>query len=98
MIKVLYIDFANWLVEAENTANLLGEYAHQDEAISAIWMHLVQRHQHCAYLIFKRQPVLRWWQVNPIVYWGTLQGGVPRMYQEKLDSSVVKRASKLYKP
>lgn len=98
MIKVLSIEFSSWMVEGEQgAAQLLGEFAHQDEAVSAIWMHLVQTRRHHAYLLFKRQPLLLRWQPNPTVFWGTLQGGVPRMYQEVLDSSAAKRAFKLYK-
>jgi hypothetical protein len=98
MIKVLCIEFSDWMVEeAAGAAKLLGEFTHQEEAISAIWMHLVQTRRHHAYLLFKRQPLLRRWQPSNTVYWGTLQGGVPRMYQESLDSSAAKRAFKLYK-
>jgi len=97
VIKVLSIEFSTWMVEGAPGAKVLGEFAHQDEAVSAIWMHLVQKRQHHAYLLFKRQPLLRRWQPNPSIFWGTLQGGVPRLYQEQLDASAAKRAFKLYK-
>lgn len=97
MIKVLSIEFSSWMVEDAAEAKVLGEFAHQDEAVSAIWMHLVQKRQHHAYLLFKRQPLLRRWQPDPAIFWGTLQGGVPRLYQEQLDASAAKRAFKLYK-
>ena len=97
MIKVLSIEFSYWMVEGAPAAEVLGEFAHQDEAVSAIWMHLVQKRQHHAYLLFKRQPLLRRWQPNPCAFWGTLQSGVPRLYQEQLDGSAAKRAFKLYK-
>ncbi len=97
MIKVLAIEFSNWMVEGANNEEELGEFTHQDEAVSAIWQHLVQTKQHHAYLLFKRQPLLRRWQPLNVVYWGTLQGGLPKMYQEKLDSSAAKRTFRLYK-
>jgi len=97
MIKVLSIEFSAWMVDREHSAQSLGEFTHQDEAVSAIWMHLVQTRQHHAYLMFKRQPLLMRWQPSQTVFWGTLQGGVPRIYHEQLDSSAAKRAFKLYK-
>ncbi len=97
MIKVLCIEFSAWMVEGAEEPQILGEFAHQDEAVSAIWMHLVQKRQHHAYVLFKRQPLLRRWQPIQSVFWGTLQGGVPRLYQEQLDSSAAKRTFKLYK-
>ncbi len=97
MIKVLAIEFPAWMVESVDSAEVLGEFNHQDEAVSAIWQHLVQTRQHHAYLFFKRQPLLRRWQPLNIVYWGTLQGGLPKMYQETLDTQEAKRTFKLYK-
>jgi len=98
MIKVLSIDFPAWMVEGDqHGARVLGEFTHQEEAVSAIWMHLVQTRQHHAYLLFKRQPLLMRWQPSQTVLWGTLLGGVPRIYHEQLDSSAAKRVFKLYK-
>ncbi len=97
MIRVLCIEFSAWMVEGAQGTQLLGEFTHQEEAVSAIWMHLVQTRQHHAYLLFQRQPLLMRWQPNPNIFWGTLQGGVPRIYQEPMDSSAAKRAFKLYK-
>jgi len=86
------------MVEGAPEPTVLGQFEHQDEAVSAIWMHLVQQRQHHAYLLFKRQPILRRWQPNTTMFWGTLHGGVPRLYQEQLDASAAKRTFKLYKP
>ncbi len=56
MIKVLCIEFSSWMVEGVNGTEVLGEFTHQDEAVSAIWMHLIQKRQHHAYILFKRHP------------------------------------------
>jgi hypothetical protein len=98
MIKVLCIEFSIWMVENAPAAQVLGEYAHHDEAMSAIWKHQVQTRKHHAYLMFLRQPFLMRWQPNSTIFWGTLQNGVPRIYQEAMDSSASRRAFKLYKP
>jgi hypothetical protein len=98
MIKILSIEFSAWMVEGGHAAEVLGEFTHQEEAVSAIWKHLVQTRQHHAYLMFKRQPFLLRWQPETTVLWGTLQGGVPRIYHEQMDASAAKRAFKLYKP
>ncbi|MFM8332712.1 MAG: hypothetical protein ACKN9T_13570 [Candidatus Methylumidiphilus sp.] len=97
MIKVISIEFSDWMVEGAQGVEELGMFAHHEEAVSAIWMHLVQTRRHHAYLLFKRQPLLLRWQPNHTVFWGTVQGGVPRMYQEPMDSSAAKRTFKLYK-
>lgn len=99
MIKVLSIEFSAWMVTGGGQGQaILGEFTHHEEAVSAIWMHLVQTRRHHAYLLFKRQPLLMRWVPNPTVFWGTLQGGVPRIYQEQMDASAAKQAFKLYKP
>ena len=97
MIKVLSIEFSGWMVEGDHSAQVLGEFNHQEEAVASIWQHLVHTRQHHAYLMFKRQPLLLRWQADPTVLWGTLQSGVPRIYHEQLDASAAKRAFKLYK-
>ncbi len=97
MLKVLAIEFPEWMVEGAKGPEMLGEFAHQDDAVAAIWRHLVQTRQRHAYLLFKRHPLLRCWRLMPSVFWGTLQGGLPKMYQEELESSMAKRASRLYK-
>ncbi len=97
MIKVLAIEFPVWMVEGAEGTETLGEFAHRDDAVAAIWRHLVQKRQHHAYLLFKRHPLLRRWQPTNCVFWGTLQGGLPKIYQEELDSSMAKRVFKLYR-
>jgi hypothetical protein len=98
MIKILTVEFATWMVEGAGNVKVIGEYATHDEAVSGIWMHLVQTRQHHAYLMFQRHPLLRRWQPLSSMFWGTLQNGVPRMYQEQLDPTSAKRAFKIYKP
>lgn len=97
MIKVLAIDFATWMVDGSKNQHALGDFDHFDDVLSAIWMHIVQTRKHHAYLLFRRPILLPGWQLERTMFWGTLQGDVPKIHQEILDSSAAKRAAKLYK-
>ena len=96
MIKVVSIEFSAWMVEGANNAEVLGEFPSQDEAVTAIWMHLVQNRQHRAYLMFERNTLLLKWFPPKAIVWGTLQDGLPRIYQEHMDRFSAKKAFKMY--
>jgi hypothetical protein len=96
MIKVVSIKFSQWMKNSAEGAQVLGDFQAHDEAVTAIWTHLVQERQHCAYLLLEHH---WWWNWFPprYIFWGAVQDGMPKIYQEQLDRFSAKRVLKMYK-
>lgn len=94
-IKVVTVESSAWNTDHISQALVLGEYTDESEAMTEIWRDLVQKRQHRAYLIFRRNRWIRFWQKPTSIVWGGLHQGMPRIYQEPIDSQGEKKATRL---
>ncbi|MFM8333827.1 MAG: hypothetical protein ACKN9T_19320 [Candidatus Methylumidiphilus sp.] len=95
-IKVVTVESSAWNADNINHALVLGEFADESEALTEIWRDLVEKREHRAYLIFRINRWVKFWQKPTSIVWGGLYHGVPRIYQEPMGVSAGKKAAKVY--